>query len=1331
MTMNAQVSMHSNRFIRLISMFLCCFIAVIMCICSFGNDLLNVSAGSGSTLKQVTTFSYTGNVQTFVASVSGTYVIELGGGAGGDGSFGSTSGGKGGYVKFTTDLSAGDTLYVYVGGRGYSTGWENTVTASRGNGTTSSGGSAAGPYAAAGGSATEVRLNSTSISNRIAIAGGGGGASKSVNGLDAYVATSGNNGDTSGAGSSAGSYGGGGGGGYRGGSCGSTSAAAHGGSNWVNGSSRYIVNANTVAGSKSEGYCVISLLSDYICKIDPNGGVFNSSTKPSIYTLDTSTADSRASFGYVGYTQAYTAPYEGYYYIEACGARGGDNEAAGGYGGYVKAYVYLRANQTIYVTCGGRGITARGTGGGYNGGAAAGSAGQPACSGGCGGCSGGGGGCTSITTTNRGVLTNYASYKNEVLVVAGGGSGGSAASIGEGGTVLYVGDGNTYPGTVQNGASTSKLISGLFGQGQYPGYSADGGGGGAGWVGGKGGLDTAGNPAGGGASYVCTANGSLAIGLQANYNSGNGWCNISYVSDMIVVDNPVREGYTFSGWTKSGNGSLSYNVYANTHIFTYGVGTTTLMANWTKIPGYGTLTVNPNGGSYNGFVDNTIISRYNGQYVNIGVPIRYGYDFTGWSFSGAGTWNSSSSQYTFGYETVATLTANWTKHKSNLTVDPNGGVYQSSTDKKYYASMEYGSITPIDTPSRVGYQFMYWSELNASDGWLDTSGWHYATSDAYLQAVWDANIYTVQYYANKPSLASHNVSGSQATQTCRYDSTYNFNQNSECANGSVGYTLVGWHFTGWNTKADGTGTSYAAGQSFKNLTATQYGVIKLYAQWEQNTYTISYDKNTGLLKSGADGSVKTVVKYEDTVLDLIDVSDLFYKTGYHIDSSVAWLFGSTSGMSYPETATSSSTYLNLIKTAIERSKSVSSTVYANWIENTYSIHFDKNTPLRASSSVQGSMSDMADLLWTRDYTLSNNNYSLTGWTFKGWSLSPTDYAAVTPGDFAAVDYHNVQTINNKNDSKLSDDNEVVITLYAIWQENRYNVVFDGNNDTGYVTGFTEPMTDVLYESFVNLNANAFNRTSPVNMEYRDGEWRNIESVFLGWNYDIDDGQDVVYTDGQEVSKLSATNNSTVMLYAVWNDNPTFNIQAEFPDRYFTLSEAQNGIITEEELLSTVTASDREGILSIELVGFEPDDYTSMTTPGVESQTYKVTDTYGRYSYVTISVYVLENDSVHHAGEQTIRGYDSEYYKYSDGQFIEASEGGLAETSRWLTDDAYNTILEYTILSRGTSDNAVYSFSSSDLDTIRNSVLMNGIGTTDNMSLTSAFMQYVNSNRKQN
>ncbi len=49
-----------------------------------------------------------------------------------------------------------------------------------------------------------------------------------------------------------------------------------------------------------------------------------------------------------------------------------------------------------------------------------------------------------------------------------------------------------------------------------------------------------------------------------------------------------------------------------------------------------------------------------------------------------------------------------------------------------------------------------------------------------------------------------------------------------------------YSFIGWNTKADGTGTSY---QDSANVSLT--GSMKLYAQWKANEYEISYDLNGG------------------------------------------------------------------------------------------------------------------------------------------------------------------------------------------------------------------------------------------------------------------------------------------------------------------------------------------------------------------------------------------------------------------------------------------------------------------------------------------------------
>lgn len=59
------------------------------------------------------------------------------------------------------------------------------------------------------------------------------------------------------------------------------------------------------------------------------------------------------------------------------------------------------------------------------------------------------------------------------------------------------------------------------------------------------------------------------------------------------------------------------------------------------------------------------------------------------------------------------------------------------------------------------------------------------------------------------------------------------------------FTREGYDFTGWNTKADGTGDSYTDGQ--QNVTFSQN--TTLYAQWKSKTYKVTWvDENGNVLK---------------------------------------------------------------------------------------------------------------------------------------------------------------------------------------------------------------------------------------------------------------------------------------------------------------------------------------------------------------------------------------------------------------------------------------------------------------------------------------------------
>ena len=59
------------------------------------------------------------------------------------------------------------------------------------------------------------------------------------------------------------------------------------------------------------------------------------------------------------------------------------------------------------------------------------------------------------------------------------------------------------------------------------------------------------------------------------------------------------------------------------------------------------------------------------------------------------------------------------------------------------------------------------------------------------------------------------------------------------------FVKVGYIFTGWNTKIDGSGTSYRDEQNVINLTNENGKIITLYAQWIKGTYKLTFDANGG------------------------------------------------------------------------------------------------------------------------------------------------------------------------------------------------------------------------------------------------------------------------------------------------------------------------------------------------------------------------------------------------------------------------------------------------------------------------------------------------------
>ena len=138
------------------------------------------------------------------------------------------------------------------------------------------------------------------------------------------------------------------------------------------------------------------------------------------------------------------------------------------------------------------------------------------------------------------------------------------------------------------------------------------------------------------------------------------------------------------------------------------------------------------------------------------------------------------------------------------------------------------SLTFTAQNAKTGYTWNGWYSNNAGSGTALSANQAYTTSitaNTTIYAVYTANTYTVAFNANGGT-------GTMSNQNFTYGTDQNLTANT--------FTRTGYNFAGWNTKADGTGTSYTDKQSVNNLTSTNGATVTLYAQWSPAQYTINY-----------------------------------------------------------------------------------------------------------------------------------------------------------------------------------------------------------------------------------------------------------------------------------------------------------------------------------------------------------------------------------------------------------------------------------------------------------------------------------------------------------
>ena len=141
------------------------------------------------------------------------------------------------------------------------------------------------------------------------------------------------------------------------------------------------------------------------------------------------------------------------------------------------------------------------------------------------------------------------------------------------------------------------------------------------------------------------------------------------------------------------------------------------------------------------------------------------------------------------------------------------------------------SFSVPEGPDKTGYTFVGWTETQGSSTVSLKAGDTLKPKESKnYYPVYKPNNYTVRFYPDST------LSGEYVEQSFVYDASKNLRANS--------FSKKAATFNCWKDSVNSSKT-YKDGESVKNLTATANGIVNLYADWNENSYTVEYSSNYG------------------------------------------------------------------------------------------------------------------------------------------------------------------------------------------------------------------------------------------------------------------------------------------------------------------------------------------------------------------------------------------------------------------------------------------------------------------------------------------------------
>lgn len=230
-------------------------------------------------------------------------------------------------------------------------------------------------------------------------------------------------------------------------------------------------------------------------------------------------------------------------------------------------------------------------------------------------------------------------------------------------------------------------------------------------------------------------------------------------------------------------------------------------------------------------------TKYYGKTLKLSStkPTRTGYTFKGWATSASGgVVYASGANYTA--NAAVTLYAVWQKITYAVSYNANGGTGAPSNQTKTYGvNLTLSSTKPTrasyvdENGSTISYAFKGWATSASSSTVAYKAGATYtANASITLYAVWQVTTTVMTYDIVYVTGDGTDVASQEKTKgtVIKLSTTIP--------------TRNGFTFSKWNTKSDGSGTSYNSGATYSTDAD-----LTLYAIWTPWTHTVNFNINGG------------------------------------------------------------------------------------------------------------------------------------------------------------------------------------------------------------------------------------------------------------------------------------------------------------------------------------------------------------------------------------------------------------------------------------------------------------------------------------------------------